>query len=164
LDSDRSIISIIEKGIKMSGKKFFNKVLYFLGIEDDDDSHEPVEKEEEEFDPYMFKPEMKSRGRVINIHQTAKNKMVIFKPNTFDEVRDICDEVKNRRASIVNMERLDRETAKRILDFMSGSIYALNGTVKKVGSGIFVFAPDNVDISGFDMEEGMKEKPSLISK
>ncbi|NLC63617.1 MAG: cell division protein SepF [Thermoanaerobacterales bacterium] len=146
----------------MSGKKLFNKVLYFLGIEDDDDADTP--EKEEEYDSYIFKPEVKPKGRVINIHQTAKNKMVIFKPKTYDEVKDICDEVKNRRASIVNMEKLDKDTAKRVLDFMSGSIYALNGTVKKVGAGIFIFAPDYVDLSGFDMEEGVKEKPFSISK
>ncbi|NLZ54246.1 MAG: cell division protein SepF, partial [Thermoanaerobacteraceae bacterium] len=70
---------------------------------------------------------------------------------------------KNRRAAIVNLEKLDRENAKRILDFMSGSIYALSGTVKKIGPGIFLFAPDNVDVSGLEAEEGNQDKSSLIS-
>ena len=144
----------------MGGKRLFNKILYFLGIEDDN----PSPPEREDYEDYLNRPEQRPKGRIINIHQTTKNKMVIFKPGSFDEVRDISDEVKNRKAVIVNMEKLDKENAKRILDFMSGSIYALNGTVKKIGPGIFIFAPDNIDISGIDMEEGLQEKPSLLLK
>lgn len=143
----------------MSSKTFFKKILYFLGIEDE----VPQEAEKNDFEPYIARPEPKSMGRVINLHQTNKNKMVIFKPSSFEEVREITDEVKNRRAAIVNLEKLDRETAKRILDFMAGSIYALNGTVKKIGPGIFLFAPDNVDVSGVEAEDANQDKSSLIS-
>lgn len=139
----------------MAGKNFFNKILYMLGIEDEDPA--PLE-DRESYEPYMARPDIKTKGRVINIHQTSKNKMVIYKPTSFDEVKEISDEVKNRRAVIVNMEKLDKDNAKRVLDFMSGSIYALNGTVKKIGPGIFIFAPDNVDISGSALEESLQEK------
>ena len=61
--------------------------------------------------------------------------MLIFKPNSFDDVSKISEEVKNRRVAIVNMESLNKENAQRILDFMSGSVYALNGTVKRLGQG-----------------------------
>jgi len=142
----------------MSSKTFFRKILYFLGIEDEI----PQEAEKNDFEPYIARPEPKSMGRVINLHQTNKNKMVIFKPSSFEEVREITDEVKNRRAAIVNFEKLDRETAKRILDFMAGSIYALNGTVKKIGPGIFLFAPDNVDVSGVEAEEKNQDTLSNI--
>lgn len=139
----------------MAGKNFFNKILYMLGIEDED----PVPAEDKgDYESYMPRPDMKAKGRVINIHQTSKNKMVIYKPTSFDEVKEISDEVKNRRAVIVNMEKLDKDNAKRVLDFMNGNIYALNGTVKKIGPGIFIFAPDNVDISGNDLDESLQEK------
>lgn len=133
------------------GNKFINKVLYFLGIGDE----EPQMEEKEEKDYGLLPIDQRPKGRVINIHQNIKNKMVILKPASFDDVKEITDEVKNRRAVIVNMEKVDKENAKRILDFLSGSIYALNGTVKKVGPGIFVFAPDNIDISGVDVEESL---------
>ncbi|NLZ53310.1 MAG: cell division protein SepF, partial [Thermoanaerobacteraceae bacterium] len=81
----------------MSNKTFFKKILYFLGIEDEI----PQEAEKDDFEPYIARPEPKPMGRVINIHQTSKNKMVIFKPRSFEEVREITDEVKNRRAAIV---------------------------------------------------------------
>ncbi|MCR4430093.1 MAG: cell division protein SepF [Tepidanaerobacteraceae bacterium] len=142
----------------MAGKNIFNRILYFLGIEDE----YPVHADDiEDYQPYSARNDIKQKGRVINIHQSSKNKMVIYKPTSFDEVREISDEVKSRRAVIVNMEKLDKENAKRVLDFMSGSIYALNGTVKKIGPGIFIFAPDNVDVSGTAVEENLEKSFSL---
>lgn len=147
----------------MGGNTFFNKVLYFLGIEDEQDENFDS-MDNIESSPFPVVREQKSKGRVINIHQTSKNKVIIFKPSSFEETVKICDEVKNRKAAIVNMEQLDKESAKRILDFLSGSIYALNGTVKKIGAGIFIFAPDNVDISDISAEEEYMERSALLSK
>lgn len=134
----------------MGNKSFFKKILYFLGI-DDDLSEEKVE----EFNVPNSKGE---KGRIINIHQIPKNKMMVFKPMSFEDVEEIADELKSKRAAIVNLESIDRENAKRIIDFLSGSVYALDGSVKKVGSGTFVFTPSNIDISGIDIENTMKEK------
>ncbi|HHX22977.1 MAG: cell division protein SepF [Tepidanaerobacteraceae bacterium] len=145
----------------MSVKSFFKKILYFLGIEDEETQEQGVEGFD---DHHIARQEQKRVGRVINIHQASKNTMVIFKPSSFEQVREITDEVKNRRAAIVNLEKLDKDNAKRVLDFMAGSIYALNGAVKKVGPGIFVFVPDNIDISGVEIEEDIKGKSSLLSK
>ena len=72
--------------------------------------------------------------------------------------------LKTEEQPFVNLEKLDRENAKRVLDFMAGSIYALNGAVKKVGPGIFLFVPDNIDVSGVDIEEENQDKSSLASK
>ncbi|KYO66731.1 cell division protein SepF [Thermovenabulum gondwanense] len=133
----------------MGNKSFFKKILYFLGI-DDDLSEEKVE----EFNVSNSKGE---KGRIINIHQIPKNKMMVFKPMSFEDVEEIADELKSKRAAIVNLESIDKENAKRIIDFLSGSVYALDGSVKKVGSGTFVFTPSNIDISGMDIENTMKE-------
>ena len=145
----------------MSNKNFFKKILYFLGIEDEI----PQETEKDDFEPYnIARPEPKPIGRVINIHQTNRNKVVIYKPDSFEEVREITDEVKNRKSVIVNLEKLDKENAKRILDFMAGSIYALDGTVRKIGLGIFLFAPENVDVAGLEPEEENQDKSPLNIK
>ena len=142
----------------MSVKEVYNNILYYLGLTD-----EPPTVEKDEYEPYSVKHEQKSKGKVINIHQGIKNKMIVFHPESFDDVRDICDEIKNRRAAIVNLERLDKEEAKRVLDFMMGSTYALNGNVKKVGNGIFVFAPDNIDVAGTDFTEEQGQHLSSLS-
>lgn len=140
----------------MAGNKLWSKILYFLGIEDE----EPPAPQYE--DPLGI-PTRPERGRIINIHQIPKNRVTVFKPTCFDEVREISEELKNRRAVIVNLEGLDKETGRRILDFLSGSVFVLDGTVKKVGSGTFVFAPNNVDITGFNLDEmeSRKEKQTF---
>ncbi|MDN5331607.1 MAG: cell division inhibitor SepF [Tepidanaerobacteraceae bacterium] len=138
----------------MASNKLLSKILYFLGIEDEEP---PVHQHE---DPLGI-PARQERGRVINIHQIPKNRVTVFRPTCFDEVKEISEELKNRRAVIVNLEGMDKDTGRRILDFLSGSVFVLDGTVKKVGSGTFVFAPNNVDITGFNLDEieSGKEKP-----
>lgn len=140
--------------------ELFDKILYFLGIEEE----EPNSNDETEYTPHASITEQRTKGKVINIHQTSKNKMIIHKPISFEEAGKICEEIKNRKAAIVNMELLDKETAKRVLDFLSGSIYALNGTVRKIGTGIFIFAPDNVDISDISWEQDNDDKTTFLSK
>lgn len=141
--------------------ELFDKILYFLGIEEEEPS---IDDGNEYNTPPMAISEQRAKGKVINIHQTAKNKVIIHKPISFEEAGKICEEIKNRKAAIVNMELLDKETAKRVLDFLSGSIYALSGTVKKIGTGIFIFAPDNVDISDISLEQDRADKAVFLSK
>lgn len=140
----------------MGVKEVYNSILNYLGLVDEE---EMVEKDG--FDQYPIIMEQRNKGKVINIHQGIKNKMIVFHPGSFDDVRDICDEIKSRRAVIVNLEKLNKEEARRVLDFMMGAIYALSGAVKKVGSGIFVFAPDNIDVAGTEFAGDGKELSSL---
>jgi len=134
----------------MGNTGFFKKILYFLGF-DDESSEEKVEE--------LVSPNTRlEKNRIINIHQIPKNKMMVFKPSSFEDVEEIADELKSKRAAIVNLEGIDKENAKRIIDFLSGCVYALDGTVKKVGSGTFVFTPNNIDISGIDIDNIVKEE------
>ena len=75
-------------------------------------------------------------------------KMVVYQPMTYDDTQNIIDNLKNRKPIIVNLETLDVDIAQRILDFMSGAVYALNGNIHKVSKGIFLLVPNNVDIAG----------------
>ena len=80
-----------------------------------------------------------------------------MEPNSFEEAQSIADQLKNRRPVIVNLENAEKVLAKRIVDFISGTTYALNGNMQKVGNGIFLFVPTNVDISG-EMRDELKDK------
>lgn len=82
-------------------------------------------------------------------------KMIVYHPVTYEDTQHIIDNVKNRKPVIVNMEDLEVETAQRILDFLSGAIYALNGTMSKISRGIFIVAPNNCDVIG--NEDGEEE-------
>ena len=84
---------------------------------------------------------------MVEYKQKPQMKLIVNEPATFEDCSKIADNLKNRKPVIINLEKLETETAKRIFDFVSGATYALDGSVQKVANNIFVFAPDNVDIS-----------------
>ena len=73
-------------------------------------------------------------------------KLVVIEPESFNECSKLVDNLKSRKPVIVNLEKLDSETARKIFDFLGGATYALNGNVQKIANNIFVFAPENVAI------------------
>ena len=81
-------------------------------------------------------------------------KLVVIEPNGFDECPKLVDSLKGRRPVIINLEKIETETAKKIFDFLSGATYALNGNVQKVANNIFIFAPESVDIAANQDERG----------
>lgn len=87
-------------------------------------------------------------GNVISIPSQAQMKMIVYHPISYEDTQNIIDNLKSRKPVIVNMEELEIDCAQRILDFMAGAIYALNGTIYKVSRGIFVVAPANCDVIG----------------
>jgi len=83
-------------------------------------------------------------------------RVVIARPRSFDEVQDIAEHLKNRRPLILNLEDTDKETAQRILNFLSGTIYALNGEMYRIANGVVFFAPQNV--------ETVVDRPDFLSR
>ena len=73
-------------------------------------------------------------------------KLVVIEPDNFDECPKLVDSLKARKPIIINLEKVESDTARKVFDFLSGATYALNGNVQKVAANIFVFAPENVDI------------------
>jgi cell division inhibitor SepF len=145
--------------------KIFNKMLNFVGwdAEEDEENEELLDREEENEEEYQ-KPQFtqtplrkQQQNKVVNIHSQAQIKMLIVQPENIDDAQDICDHLKTKKPVIVNLEELDKETAQRIIDFLSGSIYALEGNIQKVSTGIFLIAPNNVDIMG-DFKEELRNK------
>ena len=76
------------------------------------------------------------------------SKVVLVEPRVYAEAQDIADQLKNRRAVVVNLQRIERDQARRIVDFLSGTVYAIGGDIQKVGTDIFLCTPDNVEVSG----------------
>ena len=85
-------------------------------------------------------------GRPVNPN-TAPFKLVVIEPKAFDECPKLVDNLKSKKPVIINLEKLESDTARKIFDFLSGATYALNGNVQKISNNIFVFAPETVDIS-----------------
>ena len=75
-------------------------------------------------------------------------KMILLEPRAYSESQQIADHLKKRNTVIVNLHRVTPEQAKRIVDFLSGTIYAINGDLQKIGGGIFLCTPNNISIQG----------------
>lgn len=88
---------------------------------------------------------------------SSSSKMVLFEPRAYSESQQIADYLKKRNAVVVNLKRVTPDQAKRIVDFLSGTLYAINGGLQKLGTGIFLCTPNNVDVEGSITEE-TKEK------
>ena len=88
---------------------------------------------------------------------SGSSKMVLFEPRAYSESQQIADYLKKRNAVVVNLKRVTPDQAKRIVDFLSGTLYAINGGLQKLGTGIFLCTPNNVDVEGSITEE-IKEK------
>ena len=144
----------------------YNKFLDFIGIEEAEDKtegdlfEEDVAPEKEAaaprrrplMDPEPRKtarePRLQGGGETVPMPNVAAMKMIVYHPVSYEDAQNIIDNLKSRKPVIVNMEELDVAAAQRILDFISGAIYALNGTIAKISRGIFVVAPTNYDVIG----------------
>lgn len=91
----------------------------------------------------------KDKRNVVSLSSVqSQAKVILEEPHTYDEVQEIADHLKNRRAVVINLQRLPHDQAKRVVDFLSGTVYAIGGNIQKLGHNIFLCAPDNVDVTG----------------
>lgn len=97
-----------------------------------------------------------STEQVANKTEMGSNKMILFEPRAYSESTQITDYLKNRNTVVVNLKRVTPDQAKRIVDFLTGSLYAMNGSLQKLGGGIFLCAPNNVDIEGKITDDSAK--------
>lgn len=79
---------------------------------------------------------------------TAGSKMILLEPRAYSESQQIADYLKSRNAVVVNLKRVTPDQAKRIVDFLSGTLYAIGGDLQKLGGGIFLCTPNNVNVEG----------------
>ncbi len=89
------------------------------------------------------------------------NKMILLEPRAYSESQQIADHLKNRNSVVVNLKRVTSDQAKRIIDFLSGCIYAIGGTMQKIGVGIYLCTPKNVNVQGKISDETEKNKSDV---
>ena len=85
-------------------------------------------------------------------------KMILLEPRAYSESQQIADHLKKRNTVVVNMKRVTSDQAKRIVDFLSGTVYAISGDMQKIGNGIFLCTPKNIDVEGKITEDDIKGK------
>ena len=149
----------------MSGA-LMNKVWDLFGMDsqeaeeyDDENVYEYDDEEEEVEDKKIFG----RKNKVVSIPQAQSNaiKMVISQPTTFEQSDEICSFIKEKKSVIVNLEYVNKDVARRIVDFISGGVYALDGYIQKVSNSIFLVAPSNYEITNEMAREEMKNKLSV---
>lgn len=146
-----------EEWTEAEGKKgFLERLMNLLGFETE------VELEEVYDEPA---PGGKAtnpgtqRGKVVSLSSTNKTtRLVVYEPQSFDDVQSIVNQLKNKRPVILNLEGTDKAVARRITDFVGGAVYALDGGVQKVSSSIMLFTPLNVEVS-FPLRSDTERNP-----
>ena len=128
---------------------------------EDEDIYDYDNEQEEEEDKKRFG--RKTNNKVVNMQQSQPNaiKMVISQPTTFEQSDEICSFLKERKSVIVNLEYVNKDVARRIVDFISGGVYALDGYIQKVSNSIFLVAPSNYEITNEMAREEIKSKLSV---
>ena len=121
---------------------------FFMGNNNDDDNKENKKVNEDVY--YEV-------SREAFVDSSNSSKMILFEPRAYSESQQIADYLKKRNAVVVNLKRVTPDQAKRIVDFLSGTLYAINGGLQKLGTGIFLCTPNNVDVEGSITDEA-KEK------
>lgn len=154
------------------------KDLMFGEYDDDDDYYEdegydaPVResssyalrethREAEYVEPAPRKTTSRNNPQVYSINTNVQMQVVIIKPECYEDAQEICDQIKTKRPVVVNLEKVEYPVAQRIMDFLSGTCYSLEGSIQRVANNIFIIAPENVDISG-DFKEELKTKGALL--
>jgi cell division inhibitor SepF len=157
------------------GEGFFSKMKVLIGVEEvDEDDLETSQSTGSKTSNDLHKPlEPKNSynqqrldgriGQVPPVQSKNQFKLVVIEPRNFDECPKLVDNLKNKKPIIINLERIDSEVARKIFDFLSGATYALDGNVQRVANNIFIFAPENVDVTAnidntrsFDANDDLK--------
>ncbi|WP_156290417.1 cell division protein SepF [Oceanobacillus salinisoli] len=122
-----------------------NKIKNFFVEED----YEYEYVDEEQMPESKFNAKAKSQNVVsLTSVQQPNSKVVLCEPRTYNEAQEIADNIVSKRAVVINLQRVDRNQAKRIVDFLSGTVYAVNGDIQKLGAETFLCTPENIDVSG----------------
>lgn len=122
---------------------FGDKLKEFIAPEEDDEEQLELTKEEAEaVSPY----EKSTLSGSSNI--TANTNIVLFEPRNFDEAEEIGHHIKSKRACCVNLHRMPSEYRQRIIDFLSGVVYGVDGSIKKIGENVILCSPKNLQVSG----------------
>ena len=140
----------------MSFMDEFKKIIHPYDDEDEYED-EPFVQPESKKTPFEDRKEdRKSEDRhnkVVNIHATAQLKVVLVKPERFENASEIADHLREKRTVVLNLESTNKDIARRLVDFLSGVAYAGEGKIKKVAANTYIITPYSVDIMGDLIDE-----------
>ena len=141
-----------------------NKFWEVFGVNQNEEDEEYIDEEyidEEDDEEVEEKSFFSRRSKVVNMPQTQQVRMVISQPTNFEQAEEICSYLKNRKSVIVNLEYVNKDVARRIVDVMSGAVHALDGHIQKISNSIFLIAPTYYEISTEIARDEIKNKLSV---
>lgn len=147
-------------------RKFLDKILQFMGIQEEvteEPERPPLERHEAVRSVAAAADSPKrDRGRIVSLPSSNRAvgqfKVSVLRPRSYEEVQEIADHLKERQPVILSLEGVDKALSRRILDFMSGTTYALDGKIHRIGEEIFLFAPVNVAIDASEIGTWREEE------
>lgn len=142
--------------------KLLERVLDFVGWETDIDDEEDI-YEDEIIDNTSHRSERNAsqrkgpQGKVLNMNNSNNLKVVVLSPQNILESRELCDHLRANKPIIMNVEGVETPLAQRMVDFLSGAVYSLDGDIQKISSGIFLATPASIEITG-DLKDDMNNR------
>ena len=150
------------------GNKFMNKMWNLLGVENEEDFDYDADYEnasvpytEEKENTTNIAPVTTKKNKVVGMPGMQQVRVIISQPSTFEQSEEICEHLKEKKSIIVNLEYVNKDVARRIVDFISGAVYGLDGNIQKISNSIFLVAPFNYEITNEVMKEDIKNKLSV---
>lgn len=139
-----------------------NKLEKWFYLDDEEEAHTPQQPRQEEQRPVQERSkkappsrkqqplaDSQQQATVVSLQSIQKSsKVILVEPRVYAEAQDISEHLKNKRAVVVNLQRIERDQGVRIVDFLSGTVYALGGDIQRIGTDIFLCVPDNVEVDG----------------
>ena len=123
--------------------------------EEFEDFEEPARSSRDAFEDRRVKVDDR-RNKVVNIHATTQLKVVLVKPERFENASEIADHLREKRTVVLNLESTNKDIARRLIDFLSGVAYAGDGKIKKVSANTYIITPYSVDVVGGDLMEELE--------
>lgn len=128
-----------------------NKMLKWIGIAEEEDEEMYNEAvEEEAIEPVI---PFGRKAKVSSVPGGAPSKVVVIQFQNFDDAKDAADHLKNKKPVVANLEKLDNDTTRRVVDFLSGAVYGVSGRIQNVSNRIFLITPSNVEVTGNYQED-----------
>ena len=146
------------------GNNFVNKMWKILGVENEDEEYldefdsvdTPVDDRE-----FTVNTSNTKKNKVVGMPGVQQVKVIISQPNSFEQSEEICEHLKEKKSIIVNLEYVNKDVARRIIDFISGAVYALDGNIQKISNSIFLVAPYNYEITNEILKDDIKSKVAV---
>ena len=148
------------------GNKIMNKFWEMIGVNDNEDEDVYGYDETEAATTYpeekeQTTPTTSKKNKVVGMPGMQQVRVVISQPSTFEQSEEICEHLKEKKSVIMNLEYVNKDVARRIIDFVGGAAYALDGNMQKISNSIFLVAPFNYEITNEVMKEDIKNKLSV---